>query len=242
MNFDFNRVELVSYSQPCSTMLTVTEPYDTGNGNIGESLREMTLAEQIEYMARVSNPASQAAQQEGQQEVGRLTQYLTKNNHWSPLEMASATMLIGTTRDIARQILRHRSFSFQEFSTRYAEVPVEDFVVKQARSQDLQNRQNSIDNMSQEDKDWWEIVQGHHATDSADRYREALKRGIAKEVARTLLPEGMTPSVLFMAGTIRSWKHYIDSRSANGTQLEHQDIALKAKAQLGNAVPSIFGD
>lgn len=240
--FDFNKVWAVNHSQPCSLDMMREVPYDFGQGEKGSDLVPMTLEEQIEYAARVSNPSAQDKMASGEIPQGKLTQYLIRNGHWSPLEMVSVTMKIVTTRDIARQILRHRSFSFQEFSTRYAEVDFQDFVLKAARSQDLQNRQNSNDDMSDTDKAWWNNVQGQLLTETVDQYKAALKRGVAKEVARVILPEGLTPSTLFMAGTVRSWYHYVGTREANGTQLEHMDIANKAKSELTLLMPNLFGE
>lgn len=175
----------------------------------------------IAYVARVSNPNNQ----KNTETAPKLVKYLINNDHWSPFEMVSVTMEIVTTRDIARQILRHRSFSFQEFSQRYAVA--NEFVKREARLQDKKNRQNSIP-LGIEDKDLREKFNMRQAK-SIDRAKEdyqwALDQGIAKEQARAFLPEGLTVSTLYMAGTLRSWIHYIDLRSSNGTQLEHQNIA-----------------
>lgn len=208
-----------------ATLVALTRPMD---GSTPEQF--------IVKSARVSNPASAEA---GGGEA-RLLAYLIRNAHWSPLEMVSATIEIRTTRDISRQIIRHRSFSFQEFSGRYAEMPDEP-VWREARLQDHQNRQNSIatdDNdthrqFATTQRDVWE---------TANRaYRGALKRGIAKEQARALLPEGLTPTTIAMAGTLRSWLHYINLRDGNGTQAEHAVIARACRDALAPYFPLILG-
>lgn len=190
-------------------------------------------AQVISDCARVSNPANQG------KDGTKLIQYLIDNKHFSPLEMASACFEIETTRDIARQILRHRSFSFQEFSQRYAEVPQE-FIYREARLQDVKNRQNSITNTDEELQNWFDYQV--YSVQSAARqvYEEALKRGIAKEQARCVLPEGLTMSRMYMTGNIRSWKHYVDLRSGNGTQKEHQLIAQAIGEQLKEQLPNLF--
>jgi thymidylate synthase (FAD) len=168
-----------------------------------------------------------------------LLKYLIKHKHWSPFEMVSATIEINTTRDIARQILRHRSFSFQEFSQRYAEVDA-DPIWREAREQDPNNRQNSrhVANMKFREQFLERQLQvWHHAWTN---YKLALKEGVAKEQARALLPEGLTPSKLYMAGTLRSWLHFIELRSANGTQMEHQEIAKQCAKVLTPVFRSIF--
>ena len=193
-------------------------------------------AQVISDCARVSNPANQG------KDGTKLINYLIENKHWSPLEMASACFEIETTRDIARQILRHRSFSFQEFSQRYAEVSsIQDsFVFREARLQDVKNRQNSIESTDEELQNWFDY-QMHSIQSSARQvYEEALKRGIAKEQARCVLPEGLTMSRLYMTGNIRSWKHYVDLRSGNGTQKEHQLIAQAIGEQLKEQLPNLF--
>lgn len=190
-------------------------------------------AQVISDCARVSNPANQG------KDGTKLIQYLIEHQHWSPLEMASACFEIETTRDIARQILRHRSFSFQEFSQRYAEAP-SDIMFREARLQDVKNRQNSIENTDEELQNWFDYQV--HSIQLAARqvYEEALKRGIAKEQARCVLPEGLTYSRMYMTGTIRSWKHYVDLRSGNGTQKEHQLIAQAIGQQLKEQLPNLF--
>ncbi|MEY3541991.1 MAG: Cyanophage [Bacteroidota bacterium] len=190
------------------------------------------LLEQVAFAARVSNPANQNNSETSE----KLVRYLIKNQHWSPLEMVSICLEIDTTRDIARQILRHRSFSFQEFSQRYADASQLGFELKEARLQDTKNRQNSIvtDNLALQA--WWEERQKRVLEESKNAYEWALTNGIAKEQARAVLPEGMTGSRLYMNGTLRSWVHYIQLRSANGTQKEHQDVALAC----ADAIESIF--
>ena len=190
-----------------------------------------SLLEQVAYAARVSNPANQ----NNNDTAEKLVRYLIKNQHWSPLEMVNICMEIETTRDIARQILRHRSFSFQEFSQRYAVADL-GFEKKEARMQDLKNRQNSVktDNLALES--WWENYQQKVIESATSAYDWAIANGIAKEQARAVLPEGMTISRLYMNGTLRSWVHYIQLRSAKGTQEEHRMIA----ALCGHAIEEIF--
>ena len=188
----------------------------------------------ISYCARVSNPSNQMNTQTTEKLLG----YLVKHKHWSPLEMASATIEITTTRDIARQILRHRSFSFQEFSQRYAD-PTEDlgFVIRECRLQDEKNRQNSIDNTDAELAAEWEARQRALKAVVQDTYSWAVKNKIAKEQARSVLPEGMTVSRMYMQGTIRSWIHFIELRSGNGTQKEHMDVALACAEAITGIFP-----
>ena len=190
-----------------------------------------SLLEQVAYAARVSNPANQ----NNNDTAEKLVRYLIKNQHWSPLEMVNICMEIETTRDIARQILRHRSFSFQEFSQRYAVADL-GFEKKETRMQDLKNRQNSIetdDNLLQNE---WFRAQERVIYAAKREYEWAIKSGIAKEQARAVLPEGMTISRLYMNGTLRSWVHYIQLRTAKGTQEEHRMIA----ALCGHAIEEIF--
>lgn len=196
----------------------------------------MTSEELIAYCARVSNPANQANLDTGP----KLIRYLLKSKHWSPLEMLSMTLEINTTRDIARQILRHRSFSFQEFSQRYAD-PTKDlkFITKDARLQDTKNRQNSITTTNKKLKEEWEARQQGVILRAQTTYEWAIKNGIAKEQARAVLPEGNTMSRLYMAGNIRSWVHYCDLRRKNGTQLEHQVIAEACWQIVKKEFPSI---
>lgn len=190
----------------------------------------------VAYCARVSNPSNQNNFETSE----RLLTYLAKEKHWSPFEMVSACLEIETTRDIARQILRHRSFSFQEFSQRYAN-PDEDFdemfEKRERRAQDTKNRQNSI--QEPDDKfDWWRL-QDRVEWMCKREYRKAIKMGIAKEQARALLPEGLTKSRLYMNGTLRSWMHYIELRSGNGTQKEHREVAVACAEELKKVFPII---
>ena len=211
-------VKLVSYSQPTSEF-----------ANIGIS----DAQELIAYCARVSNPSNQLNTETSE----KLIRYLVRHQHWSPLEMVSACMEITTTRDIARQILRHRSFSFQEFSQRYAD-PTKDleFVTRSGRLQDPQNRQNSIEHADHLLENEWYRAQQRVIYAARREYEWAIKNGIAKEQARAVLPEGLIQSRLYMAGTLRSWIHFVELRSANGTQQEHQQVA-RACAQ---AIAAIF--
>jgi thymidylate synthase (FAD) len=211
-------VRLLSYSQPTQEFA---------------DLGIQDAQELIAYCARVSNPSNQLNTDTSE----KLIRYLVKHQHWSPLEMVSACCEITTTRDIARQILRHRSFSFQEFSQRYAD-PTKDlsFVLREARLQDTANRQNSISTDDTELQAWWDAKQKFVIEHSRMIYQEAIEKGIAKEQARAVLPEGLTESRLYMNGTLRSWIHFIELRSANGTQLEHQEVA-RACAQ---AIAAIF--
>ncbi len=188
----------------------------------------------ITYCAKVSNPQFQTQFENSD----RLINYLIKHQHWSPFEMASATLEIQTTRDIARQILRHRSFSFQEFSQRYQDVTVldESFVLREARLQHPTNRQDSIEIEDEELQRQWTAKQEQIIHEAKMAYKWALEKGIAKEIARSVLPEGNTVSRLYMQGTIRSWIHYIELRSANGTQREHMLIAR----EVARAIAEIF--
>lgn len=201
------------------------------------------LGELVCYCARVSNPSNQwVPTKEGNQ---KLISYLIRNHHWSPFEMVSVTLEINTTRDIARQMLRHRSFTFQEFSQRYAN-PVGDLGVtlREARLQDHKNRQNSVPlGDSREDIELlmeWNIKQEEVSQNAIDAYNWALSKGIAKEQARVVLPEGNMNSRLYMSGTLRSWIHYVNLRSSNGTQLEHQEIALEIKKGIQEVFPYDF--
>ncbi len=211
-------VRLVSYSQPTS------EFADMGIDDAQEL---------IAYCARVSNPSNQLNTETSE----KLIRYLVKHAHWSPLEMVSACVEITTTRDIARQILRHRSFSFQEFSQRYAD-PTKDlsFVVREARLQDPKNRQNSVETDDQRLQREWELRQNNVITEARMAYQWAIDNGIAKEQARVVLPEGLIESKLYMNGTLRSWVHFIELRSGNGTQKEHQLVALAC----AKAIAAIF--
>lgn len=191
----------------------------------------MMAEEIISFIARVSNPANQM----NTETAPKLLKYLSKNKHWSPFEHISFTLEIETSRAIAAQILRHRSFVFQEFSQRYATAT--EFCRYDARRQDLKNRQNSIADMSEEDMDWFDEAQNKVINESNALYQEALSRGIAKEQARFLLPLS-TKTRLYMTGNVRSWLHYIELRSANGTQKEHMDIAQAAKEVFLKEFPS----
>lgn len=212
-------VRLVSYSQP------------TGE------FRHMGIEdaqELIAYCARVSNPSNQLNTESSE----KLIRYLVRHKHWSPLEMVSACCEITTTRDIARQILRHRSFSFQEFSQRYAD-PTQDlaFVLREARLQDTKNRQNSIATDDQRLQRDWEHHQQQVIDYARSAYDWAISRGIAKEQARAVLPEGLIESRLYMNGTLRSWVHFIELRSGNGTQQEHQAIARACAEVIAQVFP-----
>jgi thymidylate synthase (FAD) len=194
------------------------------------------IEDQVAYCARVSNPANQDSTETNE----KLIRYLIRNQHWSPFEMASVCIEIETTRDIARQILRHRSFSFQEFSQRYAVADL-GFIKKEARLQDTKNRQNSIsieNNYKLQEE--WENVQDLLAEHAEDAYKWALEHGIAKEQARAVLPEGMTVSRMYMNGTLRSWIHYIQLRSGNGTQKEHREVAMACAKAIEPIFPMIM--
>ena len=217
------KVKLISYSKPSDEM------YDEGL---------IDVQELVAFCARVSNPSNQFNTDTSE----KLIKYLIKHSHWSPLEMVSACLEIETTRDIARQILRHRSFSFQEFSQRYAD-PTKDlsFVLREARLQDEKNRQNSVElpatiagqNLAEE----WRFKQKEILALVTQTYDWAIKNGIAKEQARAILPEGNTVSRLYMNGTLRSWIHFLELRSANGTQKEHQLVALECAKVIAEVFP-----
>ena len=213
------KVKLISCSTPTKEVI------DDGIDNAQEL---------VAFCARVSNPSNQLNTETSE----KLIKYLIKNAHWSPLEMVSACLEIETTRDIARQILRHRSFSFQEFSQRYAN-PVKDleFVTREARLQDLKNRQNSIETDDEEITNMWIKKQEDLIENAKETYNWAIKNGIAKEQARAVLPEGNTVSRMYMNGTLRSWIHYIELRSGNGTQKEHMDIALACAEVVAKIFP-----
>ena len=190
----------------------------------------------IAYCARVSNPSNQM----NTETSAKLIKYLVKHAHWSPLEMVNACLEIETTRDIAHQIVRHRSFSFQEFSQRYAnpEDMADTFQTREARLQDAKNRQNSIEiDMDSELHDEWNRVQQGVIDKAKEAYDWAIHNGIAKEQARVVLPEGCTKTRLYMNGTLRSWIHYIELRSANGTQKEHMDIAKECALVIAKIFP-----
>ena len=213
-------VKLISYSEPSGLM-----PADIDD-----------IQDLIAYCARVSNPSNQTNTETSE----KLIKYLAKHKHWSPFEMVSACLEIETTRDIARQILRHRSFSFQEFSQRYADPTKElDFVLRDARLQDTTNRQNSVETEDRELQRIWMEQQQFVIRSARNAYDWAIVNGIAKEQARAVLPEGLTVSRLYVNGTIRSWIHYIELRSANGTQKEHMDIANACALELAKIFPMI---
>jgi thymidylate synthase (FAD) len=217
------KVRLVSYSQ-----------IDKESENDLELLR--TAQDLVAYCARVSNPSNQANTETSE----RLIKYLIKHKHWSPLEMVSACLEVTTTRDIARQLLRHRSFSFQEFSQRYAD-PTEDldFVLRDARLQDEKNRQNSVETDDDKLKSMWEYHQRRVIAAAKEAYSWAVKNGIAKEQARAVLPEGNTVSRLYVNGTLRSWVHYIELRSSHGTQKEHIEVAKACGEVISKVFPII---
>ncbi len=210
------RVRLISYSQSQSPT------------------PDETIQDLIAFAARVSNPSNQ----DNKETSEKLIKYLIKNKHWSPLEMVSACLEIETTRDIARQILRHRSFSFQEFSQRYAD-PTEDleFITREARLQDKKNRQNSIEVDDPKLQADWETLQDMVIEDAQAAYQWAISKGIAKEQARAVLPEGLTLSRMYMNGTLRSWVHYIELRTANGTQREHMEVAEACAEEISRIFP-----
>jgi len=195
---------------------------------------QKTLIEQVAYAARVSNPENQASHDTAE----RLVRYLIKHKHWSPLEMVSLCLEVDTTRDIARQLLRHRSFSFQEFSQRYAKVQNQ-MVDREARLQDTTNRQNSLETNDTKLHHEWKVRQWEVGQCAQRAYEWALTQGIAKEQARAVLPEGNTPSRLYVNGTLRSWIHYIQLRSAHGTQKEHQDVAIACAHAIAEVFPMI---
>uniref|UniRef100_A0A6C0HZR1 Thymidylate synthase n=1 Tax=viral metagenome TaxID=1070528 RepID=A0A6C0HZR1_9ZZZZ len=214
--FNNSSVKLISYTQS-----PVGEP-------------EQSLQDLVAYCARVSNPANQMNKETNE----RLISYLIKNQHWSPLEMVNICLEIETTRDIARQILRHRSFSFQEFSQRYAVVNLE-FETREARLQDNANRQNSIETDDLELNIDWQLKQMEIGEKVSEIYNWAIEHGIAKEQARAVLPEGMTKSRMYVNGTLRSWVHYIQLRCGNGTQKEHREIAINCAREIAKIFPMI---
>lgn len=221
---DIVNVKLISYTQPSSDFL--------------ESIRQIefdTLTDDlttlVSYCARVSNPSNQTNLETSE----KLIQYLIKHKHWSPFEMVNVCLEITSTRDIVRQILRHRSFSFQEFSQRYANPAKElDFCVKWCRLQDKTNRQNSLDNMDNDLETWWVKEQLKLISHAKSIYDEAINKGVAKEVARVVLPEGNTISRLYINGSIRSWIHFIEVRTSPETQKEHRMIAQKCAEVISN--------
>ena len=197
---------------------------------------DYSVQDLIAYCARVSNPSNQ----NNSATADKLIRYLVKNKHWSPLEMVSACLEIETTRDIARQILRHRSFSFQEFSQRYADPTKDlDFVTREARLQDEKNRQNSVEVDDPKLQEEWNTLQEMVIEDARSAYNWAISKGIAKEQARAVLPEGLTMSRMYMNGTLRSWVHYIELRSGHGTQKEHMGIARECAVAIAPIFPMI---
>ena len=230
---DEMNIKLISYSQQAIDADKQDEfEFDLPN-----------LQDLVAYCARVSNPSNQANSETSE----RLIKYLIKHKHWSPLEMVSVCIEVETTRDIARQLLRHRSFSFQEFSQRYADPTAElddAFVLREARMQDTKNRQNSVE-LDMSDKKQrllayeWERAQKRVLYAVKKEYEWAIKNGIAKEQARAVLPEGLTVSRLYVNGTLRSWIHYIDLRDGNGTQKEHAEIARACAEVIAKVFPII---
>ena len=215
------KVQLVSYSNATPAFA------EQGIDNVQEL---------IAFCARVSNPSNQF----NTDTSDKLIRYLVKHKHWSPLEMVSACLEIETTRDIARQILRHRSFSFQEFSQRYADPTKDlDFVTREARLQDTKNRQNSVETDDRELKEQWNMKQMEIINKVRETYEWAINNGIAKEQARAILPEGNTVSRLYMNGTLRSWVHFIELRSANGTQKEHMEVARACAQAIADVFPMV---
>ena len=195
-----------------------------------------TAEEFVAYTARVSNPSNQM----NKETSSKLLRYCINNKHWSIFEQVSITMDIVTTRDIAHQIIRHRSFSFQEFSQRYSN-PTEDmgFVTREARLQDAKNRQNSIETDDNKLQKEWQYAQEYIADQCQSVYNDFIKRGIAKEQARAILPEGLTKTRLYMKGSLRSWIHYIDVRAEEGTQKEHREVAIAAREEILKQFPSL---
>ena len=212
-----NSVKLVGITQPISI----------------EAFTPCTAEQLIAYCARVSNPANQ-----DNPDSEKLLKYLVKHKHWSPFEMVHIVMEIETTRDIGRQILRHRSFSFQEFSQRYAEV-VEMSDPREARLQDSKNRQNSVETEDNDLQNSWNLVQNEMLLAAKNYYAWAISKGIAKEVARSVLPEGLTMSRMYMSGSLRSWIHYCELRMANGTQKEHRELATQCWNIITEQFPSL---
>jgi thymidylate synthase (FAD) len=214
------KIELISYTQPAEYF--------------AENMTEL-----VAFCARVSNPSNQNNKETSE----KLIRYLIKNAHWSPLEMVNMCLEVTTTRDIARQILRHRSFSFQEFSQRYADPTKDlDFVIREARLQDTKNRQNSIELDMNNDEHriiayQWEMLQNKLIEQAKNTYEWAISKGIAKEQARAVLPEGNTVSRLYVNGTLRSWLHYIQLRSGSGTQLEHIEVAKACAEVIAKVFP-----
>jgi thymidylate synthase (FAD) len=210
----------------------MTKPMVYDDGDIAAN---MSIGDFVAYVARVSNPANQ----NNTLTANKLLKYLAKHHHWSPFEMVSLTMEINTTRDIGRQILRHRSFSFQEFSQRYADPTKMEFVKREARLQDTKNRQNSIETEEPFLHQTWESLQRVVAENALNAYKWAIDNGVAKEQARVVLPEGLTPTKMYMAGTLRSWIHYCQLRMEKGTQKEHREIAEQCWKIIISRIPAL---
>jgi thymidylate synthase (FAD) len=233
-----NDAKIIAITQPL--MKTTVEQTKfckaTGRNHTSSYQKDMSVEEFIAYTARVSNPSNQ----HNTLTAPKLLKYLIEHKHWSPFEMVSITMEINTTRDISHQIIRHRSFSFQEFSQRYAD-PTKDmqFVTREARLQDAKNRQNSIEVQDFDLQNKWETQQAWVIDRAKSVYQWAIENGIAKEQARAILPEGLTTTRLYMAGTLRSWIHYIDVRAEEGTQKEHRQVALAAQEEILKHFPSL---
>jgi thymidylate synthase (FAD) len=217
-------------------IIAYTQPIISANGNLDTGAEPMSVDEFIAYVARVSNPSNQ----NNTLTASKLLKYLAKHKHWSPFEQVDINMEINTTRDIGRQILRHRSFTFQEFSQRYAD-PTKDmgFVNREARLQDTKNRQNSIDTDDENIKTSWERKQQTFIDKANDLYVWAIENGIAKEQARAVLPEGLTMSRMYMKGSLRSWIHYCQVRMDPATQKEHREIATDAWYEITKVFPSL---
>ena len=213
-----NTARLVGYTQPMNGSVLINTP---------------NILDIVAFCARVSNPSNQ----NNTETTGRLIRYLLKHKHFSPFEMVSVTMELNTTRDIARQVLRHRSFSFQEFSQRYAD-PTQDlsFVTREARLQDTKNRQNSIETDDSDLNIQWELKQKQIIHECQLAYKWAIEQGIAKEQARAVLPEGLMESRLYMQGTLRSWIHYVELRTGHGTQKEHMELAESCSYVLAQVI------
>jgi thymidylate synthase (FAD) len=218
-------------------IIAITQPLLAADNNQTDQQKLMGIDEFVAYVARVSNPSNQY----NSESSSKLLKYLVKHSHWSPFEMVNVVMQIDTTRDIARQILRHRSFSFQEFSQRYAD-PTADlgFSKRDARLQDLKNRQNSVDTDDKTIKSIWNTIQEEMIDNAARAYSLAISMGVAKEQARAVLPEGLTNSRLYMNGTLRSFIHWVGVRSKKaGAQAEHTEITISAKKELLQYFPSL---
>lgn len=233
-----NDAKIIAITQPI--MKTTVEQTKfckaTGRNHTSSYQKDMTAEEFIAYTARVSNPSNQ----HNALTAPKLLSYLIKHKHWSPFEMVSITMEINTTRDISHQIIRHRSFSFQEFSQRYAD-PTKDmqFVTREARLQDAKNRQNSIETDDDDMHYQWKMQQNLITSAAEKGYKLAIDMGIAKEQARAVLPEGLTTTRLYMSGTLRSWIHFVDVRAEQGTQKEHRLVAESAREEILKHFPSL---